>query len=280
MEVINVRELHKSYKDNKVLKGISFKISKGEIFAVLGTNGAGKTTLLECMEGIKTFDAGEIDISTIDELENKKMSLGVQLQSSSLPELLKVKEAIMLFCVWNKVKYKDQLVSSFGLGELLEKKYRELSTGQKRKLHLVLALINDPDIIFLDEPTAGLDVQSRASLHVKIRELKKQGKTIIIASHDMAEVESLCDRLIMIQNGLIVFEGTVDEFTKLKKDKFKINFKISEESEYTTIETFDIHQGLQEVINSNETIYDLKVDHSTLEDVFLMISEVGENNDL
>lgn len=195
---IQVEKLHKSYGKVTVLKGISFEVKRGEIFALLGTNGAGKTTTLECIEGIRPYDDGEILI---------RGKFGVQLQSTSLPDHIKVSEALTLFSKWNSSKPDQTFINRLELDQLKSKQYKELSTGQKRKLHLALALIGNPDIVFLDEPTAGLDVEGRAILHDEIRALKNSGKTIMMASHDMAEIENLCDRIAILKDGEIAFIG-------------------------------------------------------------------------
>ncbi|MCI9405995.1 MAG: ABC transporter ATP-binding protein, partial [Oscillospiraceae bacterium] len=162
---IQVCGLKKSYDSNIVLNGLDFEIEKGETFALLGVNGAGKTTALECIEGLKKYDSGTITV-------NGKM--GIQLQSSSLPAHIKPMEAVRLFAKWNRAKIDFTMLNALGIQETTKKQYIQLSTGQKRRLHLALALIGNPDIIFLDEPTAGLDVEGRVSLHEQIRKLKSQ----------------------------------------------------------------------------------------------------------
>ena len=195
-DAIEVSGLKKSYGSNMVLRGLDFQIKQGEIFALLGVNGAGKTTTLECIEGLRKYDEGTIIVNG---------KTGIQLQSSSLPIHIKPMEAIKLFAKWNHTYIDDAMLKALGIKEMKESQYIELSTGQKRRLHLALALISNPDIIFLDEPTAGLDVEGRLSLHEEIRKLKSQGKTIVLASHDMAEVETLCDRIAILNSGKIVF---------------------------------------------------------------------------
>ena len=177
-DAIQVRELKKSYGSHIVLKGIDLQIERGEIFALLGVNGAGKTTTLECIEGLRKYDSGAITV-------NGKM--GIQLQTSSLPAHIKPMEAVKLCAKWNKTKIDHVMLDGLSIKGIEKKQYIQLSTGQKRRLHLALALIGNPDIIFLDEPTAGLDVEGRLSLHEHIRNLRSQGKTIVLASHDMAE---------------------------------------------------------------------------------------------
>ena len=204
--VIEIKDLRKSYGTNIVLKGINLSVYKGEIFALLGVNGAGKTTALECIEGLRTYDSGSIKVNG---------KVGIQLQSSALQAYIKPMEAVKLFANWHKTVPDKEMLNSLGIPEFSKKRDSDLSTGQKRRLHLALALIGNPDIIFLDEPTAGLDVEGRVSLHNKIRELKSQGKTTILASHDMAEVEDLCERVAVLKEGSIAFIGTIDEFTSM-----------------------------------------------------------------
>lgn len=186
---IEIHDLKISYGDHVVLKGLNFNVLEGEIFALLGINGAGKTTTLECLESLRRYDSGSIKVNG---------TMGIQLQCASLPANIKPMEAIKLFSKWNKATINYEMLNALGIGDLEKKKYEDMSMGQKRRLHLALALISNPDIVFLDEPTAGLDVEGRISLHEQIRKLKNQGKTIILASHDMAEVESLCDRIAIL----------------------------------------------------------------------------------
>lgn len=202
---IEVQGLRKSYGKQEVLKDLNFRVRMGEVFALLGVNGAGKTTALECMEGLRSYEGGSIVV-------NGRM--GIQLQSASLPEYIKAMEAVELFARWDHTKASRDMLEALGITDFARRQYRQLSTGQKRRLHLALALIRDPDIIFLDEPTAGLDVEGRVALHAQIRALKARGKTIVLASHDMAEVESLCDRIAILAKGSLTFLGAVEELGK------------------------------------------------------------------
>lgn len=259
---IQVRELKKSYGSHIVLKGLDFQIESGEIFALLGVNGAGKTTALECIEGLRKYDSGMIAV-------NGKM--GIQLQSSSLPAHIKPMEAVKLFAKWNKAKIDYSMLDVLGIKEIEKKQYIQLSTGQKRRLHLALALISDPDIIFLDEPTAGLDVEGRLSLHEQIRKLKSQGKTIVLASHDMAEVETLCDRIAILNNGNIVFCGTASELTDKVGRKYYIHIKTQQGD--STFETDNIEDTLISLLGELKQkkihVLDIKVDRGTLEQHFI-----------
>ena len=259
---IQVHELQKSYGDHQVLKGLDFQIRKGEIFALLGVNGAGKTTALECMEGLRKYDSGSITVSG---------KMGIQLQSSSLPARIRPMEAVKLFAKWNKTKIDYAMLSSLGIEEIEQKQYIQLSTGQKRRLHLALALIGSPDIIFLDEPTAGLDVEGRLSLHDQIRKLRSQGKTIVLASHDMAEVETLCDRIAILNSGRIVFCGTASELTEKVGRKYIIRIRTQQGE--NTFETDNIEDTLisllEELKQKKIHLSDIKVDRGTLEQHFL-----------
>jgi ABC-2 type transport system ATP-binding protein len=271
---IKVENLIKSYGQNTVIKGISFQVNKGEVFALLGTNGAGKTTTLECIEGLRKYDSGKISLGS---------RFGVQLQSSSLPSNIKVIEAFTLFCKWNKSKADLSIFESLGLSEIKNKQYCQMSAGQKRRLHLALALIGIPDIIFLDEPTAGLDVEGRASLHEQIRRLRQSGKTIILASHDMAEVESLCDRIAILKDGKIAFMGTISELTSKIGEQCRIHIKTERplqnaacEQGYFVFTTANIGDTLLELLESckqtKNTVLDVKVERATLEQRFMDIA--------
>lgn len=263
--VIQVRGLKKNYDSNIVLNGLDFEIKKGEIFALLGVNGAGKTTTLECIEGLRKYDSGTIMV-------NGKM--GIQLQSSSLPVHIKPMEAVKLFAKWNKVKIDYTMLNTLGMKEIEKKQYTQLSTGQKRRLHLALALIGSPDIIFLDEPTAGLDAPGRVSLHEQIRKLKLQGKTIVLASHDMAEVETLCDRIAILNSGNIVFCGTASELTDKVGRKYFIQIKTEQGG--NTFETDNIENTLISLLSDLRQkgiqVLDIKVDRGTLEQHFIEIT--------
>lgn len=264
-DIIQVRELRKSYGSHMVLRGLNFQIEKGEIFALLGVNGAGKTTTLECIEGLRKYDSGTIAV-------NGKM--GIQLQSSSLPAHIKPMEAVKLFAKWNKAKIDPAMLRALGIREIEKKQYIQLSTGQKRRLHLALALIGNPDVIFLDEPTAGLDVEGRLSLHEQIRKLKSHGTTIVLASHDMAEVETLCDRIAILNNGNISFFGTVSELTDQVGRKYVIHVRTQQGD--STFETENIEDTLLSLLGElkqkKDHVLDIKVDRGTLEQHFIEIA--------
>lgn len=294
--MIEVKNLVKYYGNTKVLKKVNFEVKRNELFGLLGPNGAGKTTTLECMEGLRGFNEGEIIIQGMKpEKALKKGIIGVQLQSSSLPYNINVKDAMTLFCKWNNIPIRYDLLDSFGLKDMYNKKYKTMSTGQKRRLHLCLALSNNPEILFLDEPTAGLDVEGRVALHKEIKKLKESGVTIILASHDMAEVESLCDRVGILVNGEIKKIGSPEEIVLEVKKESVIKVKIDKDLDvsyfkklvsqpknngYYRFTTDNVLEGLSELIDyvklNKFDLLDLSIDKPTLEERFMEIAKEGK----
>ncbi len=263
---ITVGNLRKSYGEKQVLKGIDLCVRKGDIFALLGVNGAGKTTALECIEGLRKYDGGSISING---------RIGIQLQSAALPAHIKGIEAVRFFAKWNKKTVDASMLSEIGADAVANKQYQEMSTGQKRRLHLALALLNNPDIVFLDEPTAGLDVEGQAALHSYIRKLKSQGKTILLASHDMAEVESLCDRIAILKDGKIAFEGTVQALTETIGKRYNIRIRTDQGTEQ--YEADNIGNSLLKILKNDQekgaVIQDIQIDRGSLEQHFLKIAK-------
>ena len=266
MKVLDVSRFSKSYGSKEVLRDISFSIDQKDMFAILGVNGAGKTTLLECIEGLRPFHEGTVTFPHGD-------TFGVQLQSSTLPDNIKVGEIVELICVWNDSPDKDKYMELLDLHTIADQAYKTLSTGQKRKLHLILALINEGDILFLDEPTAGLDVEARAEFHALLRTLNEAGKTIVFSSHDMAEVESLCTRMIFLKGGEIAFFGAVEDFKKSVRKTYTVTIRTEQSDAPLVYELTDLTNELLELIQSYKDkkipIVDLNITQPSLEDVFL-----------
>ncbi len=263
---VAVADLRKRYGAHQVLKGLTFQVEQGEIFALLGVNGAGKTTALECIEGQRQPDGGSVT------LRGKR---GIQLQNASLPAHIRPMEAVKLFAKWKGAKISSDMLEELGIPQLGKRQYRELSTGQKRRLHLALALIGEPELLFLDEPTAGLDVEGRIALHRLIQSLKGRGRTILLASHDMAEVESLCDRIAILNRGEMAFLGTVPQLTQAVGRRYHITIRTPTGEE--TYQSQDITQTLLSLLEGyrsrNIPILDLKVDRGTLEEHFLLLAK-------
>jgi len=214
--VIQVSDFRKVYGKVVAVDGVGFTVRRGEIFGLLGPNGAGKTTTLECLEGLRWPDGGTLRVIGINPARNQhhlRDAIGVQLQTSGLPPSMTVDEAMRFFCAYHGVTARLDLIERLGLAEKRHTQYQMLSTGQQRRLALALALAHNPPVLFLDEPTAGLDVASRAALHDLIREQKSAGCTILLATHDMAEAEKMADRVAILLRGKIVAIGSPMELT-------------------------------------------------------------------
>ncbi len=202
--IIDVAHFGKRYRDIWAARDLSFDVKAGEIFALLGPNGAGKTTTLESMEGIRSFDYGSIKIFNLNPLRDaRKLSrrVGIQLQTQGLPNAMSVREAIVFMASYHGSLPDWTLAFRLGLKEKLSVPFGALSTGYQRRLMLCLAGAHNPEVIFLDEPTAGLDVETRDVLHGLMREWKAGGKTLVLATHDMAEAEKLADRALVLIRG-------------------------------------------------------------------------------
>jgi ABC-2 type transport system ATP-binding protein len=206
--IIEVKDLKKSFKEVKAVRGISFNVKKGEIFGLLGPNGAGKTTTLEMMEGLRENDSGSIKVAGIDVCKDRnkvKGIIGVQLQSSAFYDNLSLTELVILFATLYHVKVDPKrILEEVGLTEKAKSQVKQLSGGQKQRFSIASALVNRPQVLFLDEPTTGLDPQARRHLWELIREINKKGMTVVITTHYMDEAEELCDRIAIIDNGKII----------------------------------------------------------------------------
>ncbi len=214
--VVEARSFRKTYKSLVAVEDISFEVRRGEIFGLLGPNGAGKTSTLESLEGLRQPDGGTLRILGIDparQAQKLRDLIGVQLQASALPASMTPTEAMGFFCTYHKVAPRFDLLEKFGLAEKTKTQFSMLSTGQQRRLALALAIAHKPPVLLLDEPTAGLDVPARVELHSLMDELRGEGITIILATHDMAEAEKMADRVAILLKGRIAAEGTPTELT-------------------------------------------------------------------
>ncbi len=204
---IDVEGLVKRYGDKVAVAGVSLQVRRGEVFGLLGPNGAGKTTTIEMITGLREPDAGRISVLGIDarrRLDDVKQRIGVQLQTPALFPLLTVYEVLDLFAsFFERADEPDALIAALGLEESHNKLTKELSGGQQQRLSVALALINQPDLIFLDEPTTGLDPQARLSLWEVIEQQRAAGRTVLLTTHYMEEAERLCDRVAIIDHGVI-----------------------------------------------------------------------------
>jgi ABC-2 type transport system ATP-binding protein len=298
--VIQVSNFRKSYGDFVAVDGISFDVQKGEIFGLLGPNGAGKTSTLESLEGLRAPNGGSVRVAGLDPTrEPRKLHnvIGVQLQTSGLPESITVNEAMRFFCAYHGVEPQYELLDRLGLGEKRNAQYHQLSTGQQRRLALSLAIAHNPDVLFLDEPTAGLDVGTRVELHNLMRELQSTGTTIILATHDMAEAEEMADRIAILLGGKLVTTGSPMEITATGAGLTKVSVRTQNDSlfgsgisfpavkqqstkdEYAIYFSTDIGPTVSAIIahvqSSQDTLIDLRVERPSLEDRFLEITTMG-----
>ncbi len=230
--VIKVENLVKRYKNITAVNDVSFSVEEGEIFGLLGPNGAGKTTTIECIEGLRKPDSGNVEVLGLNPLKDRKRlynMIGVQLQETSYQDKIKVWEICQLFStLYSKTLSYELLLKDFGLYEKKDSYISKLSGGQKQAVSIVLALIPDPKIVFLDEITTGLDPQARRNVWEMIKKLKKKGKTVFMTTHYMEEAENLCDRICFIKSGKIKALGTVSELIKASNLQLKVVFKAND----------------------------------------------------
>jgi ABC-2 type transport system ATP-binding protein len=298
--VVTVRALRKVYGSLTAVGEVSFEVYRGEIFGLLGPNGAGKTTTFECLEGLRKPDEGEMDILGVDPIrETGKLYelIGVQLQTSGLPPNMTVAEAMKFICAYHRVEPRFDLLERLGLEEKLADQYSQLSVGQQRRLSLALAIAHSPPLILLDEPTAGLDVGSRVTLHAIMRELKEEGITILLATHDMAEAEKMADRVAILLRGAIVAEGTPRELTTTGSGLTKVSVRTEQDilhhdgtafpgvaqkvvkDEYAVYFTSDPGPTVSAILDylklQDDKLIDLRVERPSLEERFLEITNTG-----
>ncbi len=216
--VIRVTDLRKYYGDVKAVDGVSFEVARGEVFGMLGPNGAGKTTTIEILEGLRDPDSGVAAVLGMDVRRHGvaiKQRIGVQLQSVSLYPRLTVTELLELFgSFFERRVPARKLIDALDLGERAKARSMDLSGGQQQRLSIALALVNDPELVFLDEPTTGLDPQARRSLWDLIKGLREQGKSVMLTTHYMEEATELCDRVAIMDHGHILEMGTVPELIR------------------------------------------------------------------
>jgi ABC-2 type transport system ATP-binding protein len=231
--IIQVENLVKRYGDVEAVRGVSFSVDEGEVFGLLGPNGAGKTSTVEVLEGLRTPDGGRVSVCGLDPQRDSvalKHEIGAALQSTSLPDKLRVIEALRLFASFYKRGRKpEELLKRFGLEEKRNAFYTHLSGGQKQRLALAMALVNDPRVLFFDEPTAGLDPQVRREIYDIIEELKREKKTIVMTTHYIEEAERLCDRVAIVDHGKVIALGTPRDLKAHSGGTTRIEVRLSKQ---------------------------------------------------
>lgn len=298
-----VRNLKKSYGAVEAVRDVSFTIEAGEIFGLLGPNGAGKTTTLECLVGLRDADAGELEVCGLDVRKRPrdvKEKIGVALQSSALPDQITPREALKLFGSF----YREQtevsaLLERFALVEKADARFATLSGGQRQRLALALAFVNKPELVLLDEPTTGLDPQSRRELHVEIERMKQDGHTVLLSTHYLEEAERLCDRIGIIVGGAIVATGAPRDLIAQSSSRQLVTIvttpaldpatlsqlpgidELSVQGASARFRTTDATAtlaALTQLLQSQRVeLIDLQVRKASLEDVFLRLTDTGDS---
>ncbi len=293
-----VKDLFKRYGDFQAVGGVSFEVADGEVFGLLGPNGAGKTSTVECVVGLRRADAGSITLCGIDALERPdlvKERTGVALQSTALQDKITPREALGLFGSFYARRVPvDQLIARFSLNEKADSPFDSLSGGQKQRLALALAFVNEPEVLFLDEPTTGLDPQSRRDLHADILNMRKEGRTVVLTTHYIEEAHALCDRVAIVDHGKVIAIGKPDELIARSKATLRVTVQAAKPLDaarvaglatvlgveiadcQATLKTANVSRTIIEVVNSlqeseNELI-DLQIHRPSLEDVFIELT--------
>lgn len=298
--VIRVTDIAKRYGNTVAVDGISFEVQEGEIFGLLGPNGAGKTTTMECVEGIRKLDAGSVSVFDLDPIRDAvalSERIGVQLQEAQLQKRIKVGEAVNLWASLYKNSVDgDALLEQLGLTAKRDTWFMNLSGGQKQRLFIALALISDPDVVFLDELTTGLDPQARRTIWDLVLQIKDRGKTVFLTTHLMEEAERLCDRVAIIEHGKIIALDSpgnlVLEHCPQRSVIFSTNGNVSA-AQFESIaglsaagqkDTEIRLQGLGDafvsnvihaIADQNINVLNFRTEFPTLEDVFLKLTGHG-----
>jgi ABC-2 type transport system ATP-binding protein len=294
---IVVDDLRKTYGQTKAVDGISFQVEQGEVFGMLGPNGAGKSTTIEIVEGLREADSGGVTVLGLRqprEAQAIKSRIGIQLQTTSLYPRLTVTELLDLFHTFfpdRKTIPTSALIRLVDLDEKARTRSKQLSGGQKQRLSVALALVNDPDIVFLDEPTTGMDPQARRQLWDVVLDLKRQGKTILMTTHYMEEAEQICDRVAIVDHGHIIEMGTPNELVQRHFSDIAISFQAPDQAPYqmlagvthavseddtVTVYTSDAPRTMTALLEreaaNGTALRGLNVHSATLEDVFLKLT--------
>ncbi|WP_455198167.1 ABC transporter ATP-binding protein [Kaarinaea lacus] len=284
--IIEVRNLVKHYPNVKAVNGVDFNIMPGTCFGLLGPNGAGKTTTVEILEGIHNATSGEILYKgkTVD--KQFRNEAGIMFQSTALQDFITVRETLEMFArLYPENSDIDELIGRCNLTEYLEQDNRQLSGGQRQRLLLAIALVNNPDILFLDEPTTGLDPQARRNFWDLIDLIKAEGKTVLLTTHYMDEAYVLCDEIAIMDHGKIIAQGTPKKLLEahfndviLQLPESAINEQVKNEFTFhvkkgvAEITTSNVNSTIEDLINSNVSLEHLQVRSRNLDDLFLELT--------
>jgi ABC-2 type transport system ATP-binding protein len=285
--ILEVKNLVKKYNQVVAVDGISFSLRKGICFGLLGPNGAGKTTTIEVIEDVIPPTAGEIFYKGAPRTPSFKEEVGIQFQSTALLNLLTVRETLETFqSFFTKTATVEELVKLCRLDEFLDQYNDKISGGQRQRFLLALALVNRPELLFLDEPSTGLDPQARRNLWDLIRRIKAEGKTLILTTHYMEEAQHLCDEVAIMDYGKIIAQGTPAELIRqysrgitvvLPRDRFALQadrfpLPVREVNDTIEVKTDDVNQCLEQLITHGVDLTDITVRSPNLETVFLNLT--------
>jgi ABC-2 type transport system ATP-binding protein len=274
---VTVENLRKRYGDHEALRGISFELGQGEVFSLLGPNGAGKTTTIEILEGYRRRDEGVVTVLGEDPARASRAwrgRIGVVLQSSAMYETLTVRESLSAFAgYYERPRPVDEVIAVVGLEQRADTRVSRLSGGQRRRLDFGLALVGDPELIFLDEPTTGFDPGARRNAWEAIRSLRALGKTILLTTHYLDEAEQLSDRVAVLREGRIVAEGAPAELTRTPLTEIRWREDGHVRVERTREPTRVLHELTSRALEAGRELEQLEVRRPTLEDVYLQLTE-------
>jgi ABC-2 type transport system ATP-binding protein len=276
---IEVRDLRKSYGELEAVRGIAFRVDRGEIYGLLGPNGAGKTSTVEILEGYRARSSGEVSVLGFDPGERTRelrARVGIVLQSSGIYSHATVLEVVAQFAsFYPHPRDVDEVIELAGLGEKRTDRTRTLSGGQRRRLDLALALIGDPELIFLDEPTTGFDPAARRGAWQTIRSLRELGKTVLLTTHYLDEAQELADRVAIIKGGRILAEGSPSELGVGRGSRYRVAYA-NGDGEPTVVETDDptalLHELTGAALARGERLHSLSVTRPSLEDIYLELT--------
>ena len=284
--ILSVQNLHKHYPDVHAVDGIDFEVCAGSCFGLLGPNGAGKTTTLEMLEGINLPTEGDIRFKGKHLGDSFRQSVGIQFQNTALQDFQTVYESLLMFSLlYDQHADLDELIRLCNLDEFLERDTRKLSGGQRQRLLLAIALVNDPELVFLDEPTTGLDPQARRNFWSLIERIKVSGKTVVMTTHYMEEAYRLCDEIAIMDRGKIIARGKPDELLRehfpaavirLPLDAIPVaqRQRVGAEERGSELELFtdDVNETLSHLSTMDVPLGQMQVASPTLEDLFLKLT--------